>query len=39
VEVMQDVCQRMAAGGQGQQLDFGTGFSQASRYGFKVSVG
>ncbi len=37
VEVMQDVCQRVAAGGQ--QLDFGPGFSQASRYGFKVSVG
>jgi N-acetylglucosaminyldiphosphoundecaprenol N-acetyl-beta-D-mannosaminyltransferase len=39
LEVMQDLCQRIAAGDQGQQLDFGAGFSHASRYGFKVSVG
>ncbi|HEX3471154.1 MAG TPA: WecB/TagA/CpsF family glycosyltransferase [Silvibacterium sp.] len=39
LEMMQDVCQRMAAGDQGMQLDFGGGFSHASRYGFKVSVG
>ena len=39
VEMLQEVCQRMAAGDQGLQLDFGTGFSHASRYGFKVSVG
>ena len=39
VEMLQEVCQRMAAGDQGLQLDFGAGFSHASRYGFKVSVG
>jgi N-acetylglucosaminyldiphosphoundecaprenol N-acetyl-beta-D-mannosaminyltransferase len=39
MEVMRDLCQRMAAGDQGLPVDFGAGFSQASRYGFKVSVG
>jgi N-acetylglucosaminyldiphosphoundecaprenol N-acetyl-beta-D-mannosaminyltransferase len=39
LEIMQELCQRMAAGDQGLQLDFGASFSQASRYGFKVSVG
>jgi len=38
VEVMQSVCQTVAVGSQGMQLDFGPGFSHASRYGFKVSV-
>ena len=39
VEVMQNICQRMAAGGQSLPLDFGAGFNPASQYGFKVSVG
>src|SRR5580698_3683698 len=38
VEMMQDICQRMAAVNQGPELDFATGFSHSARYGFKVSV-
>ena len=34
IEVMQNICQRMAASGQGIPIDFGTGFGPASRYGF-----
>ncbi|HTY83599.1 MAG TPA: WecB/TagA/CpsF family glycosyltransferase [Silvibacterium sp.] len=39
MEGMQDVCQKMAVSGQTMPLDFGQGLNQASRYGFKVSVG
>jgi len=38
VEVMQSVCQTVAVGSQGTQMDFGAGFSLAQRYGFKVPV-
>jgi len=39
LEAMQNVCQKMAVGGQTMPLDFGQGLNHASRYGFKVSVG
>lgn len=38
VEVMQGVCQTMAISGPSMPLDFPSGFTHASRYGFKVSV-
>lgn len=34
IEVMQNICQRMAASGQALPIDFGAGFGPASRYGF-----
>jgi N-acetylglucosaminyldiphosphoundecaprenol N-acetyl-beta-D-mannosaminyltransferase len=38
VELMQDICQRMAAVYEAPQLDLGASFNHASRFGFKVSV-
>ena len=38
VEVMQSICQTVAVGSQSVHVGFGSGFTRASRYGFKVSV-
>jgi N-acetylglucosaminyldiphosphoundecaprenol N-acetyl-beta-D-mannosaminyltransferase len=38
VEAMEKICQTMAVGGQGMQLDFGNGFSHTSRYSLKIPV-
>jgi hypothetical protein len=38
VEVMQSICQTVAVGSQSMHVGFGSAFTSASRYGFKVSV-